>query len=41
MGHVKWEDLVKLTHAQQLEKVGWCICEGTNGEGQLAEDCPK
>ena len=37
----EWEERVGLTHAEQKEKFGWCICEGTNGEGQLAEDCPK
>ena len=36
-----WQDMANLTHATQVERFGWCICEGTNGEGQLAEDCPK
>jgi len=36
-----WEERVELTHAEQLEKFGWCVCEGTDGEGQMAEDCPK
>lgn len=34
-------ELIELSHAQQVEKMGWCICEGTNGEGQLADDCPR
>ena len=34
-------ELIKLSHAQQVEKIGWCICEFTNGEGQLADDCPR
>ena len=37
---ISWEELANLTHATQVERFGWCICEGTNGEGQLAEDCP-
>ena len=37
----EWETRVNLTHAQQLDRYGWCVCEGTNGEGQLAEDCPR
>ena len=36
-----WQDMANLTHATQVERFGWCICEGTNGEGQLADDCPK
>lgn len=35
-----WETRVELSHAEQLEKFGWCVCEDTNGEGQMAEDCP-
>ena len=38
---ISWGKLAELTHATQVERFGWCICEGTNGEGQLAEDCPK
>ena len=34
-------ELIELSHAQRVEKMGWCICEGTNGEGQLADDCPR
>ncbi len=30
-----------MNHEAQMEKFGWCICEGTSGEGQLAEDCPE
>lgn len=37
----EWEERTGLTHAQQLDRYGWCVCEGTNGEGQMAEDCPK
>jgi hypothetical protein len=38
---ISWGELAELTHATQVERFGWCICEGTNGEGQLAEDCPR
>jgi hypothetical protein len=31
---------VELTHAAQVERFGWCICEDTDGQGQLAADCP-
>jgi len=30
---------VKMTHAQQLESFGWCICEG--GQGHISEGCPE
>jgi hypothetical protein len=38
---ISWGELAQLTHATQVKRFGWCICEGTNGEGQLADDCPK
>ena len=38
---ISWGELAELNHATQVERFGWCICEGTNGEGQLADDCPK
>ena len=38
---ILFEELIELSHAQRVEKMGWCICEGTNGEGQLADDCPN
>ena len=38
---ILFEELIELSHAQRVEKMGWCICEGTNGEGQLADDCPR
>ena len=37
----EWEERTGLSHAYQVERWGWCICEGTNGEGHLAEDCPR
>jgi hypothetical protein len=37
---ISWEELSQLTHATQVERFGWCICEDTDGEGHLADDCP-
>jgi hypothetical protein len=37
----EWEERTELTHAEQVDKFGWCVCEGTNGEGHLAKDCPN
>lgn len=37
---IEWQERVEFSHAEQLEKFGWCVCEDTNGEGQIAEDCP-
>ena len=37
---ISWSELAKLTHATQVERFGWCICEDPE-QGQLAEDCPK
>lgn len=37
---ISWGELAELTHATQVERFGWCICEDTDGQGQLADDCP-
>lgn len=37
---ISWEELANLTHATQVERFGWCICEDPE-QGQLAEDCPR
>jgi hypothetical protein len=29
---------VNMTHAEQLENFGWCICE--DNEGHISEGCP-
>jgi hypothetical protein len=34
---ISWGELAGLTHATQVERFGWCICE--DGEGDY-EDCP-
>lgn len=37
---ISWGELAELTHATQVERFGWCICEDPE-QGQLAEDCPR
>jgi hypothetical protein len=37
---ISWGELAELTHATQVERFGWCICEDTDGQGQLHDDCP-
>ena len=37
----EWEERTNLTHAQQVDRFGWCVCEGTEGEGHLSADCPR
>jgi hypothetical protein len=37
----EWDLRANLTHAQQLDQFGWCVCEGTNGDGQMSADCPR
>lgn len=36
-----WEEISNLNHKTQVELFGWCICEDTDGEGHLHEDCPR
>jgi hypothetical protein len=38
---ISWSELAELTHATQVEKFGWCMCEGTDGEGHVFDDCPR
>lgn len=38
---ISWGELAELTHATQVERFGWCICEDTEGEGHLHDDCPR
>ena len=37
---ISWGELAELTHATQVERFGWCICEDTDNQGQLHDDCP-
>jgi hypothetical protein len=30
---------VEMTHAQQVETFGWCMCE--DNEGHIADGCPE
>jgi hypothetical protein len=34
-----WSDLAELTHATQVEKFGWCMCEDAGTFNYT--DCPK
>lgn len=38
---LEYEIRTKLSHKMQMERFGWCMCEGTNGEGHMADDCPR
>lgn len=38
---MSWEEVSQLSHATQVARFGWCICEDTDGEGHLHEDCPR
>jgi len=33
----EYNERVELTHAQQVERFGWCLCDG---DGHIAEGCP-
>jgi hypothetical protein len=33
----EYYERVEMTHADQLDKFGWCICEGE--EGHISEGC--
>jgi hypothetical protein len=37
---LEYELRTQLSHANQVERFGWCMCEGTNGEGHIADGCP-
>lgn len=39
---ISWQELVELTHYEQIERFGWCACDGMrddDGESPF-EDCP-
>jgi hypothetical protein len=36
----EWQERTGLSHAYQVQRWGWCICEDANEKGQLAADCP-
>jgi hypothetical protein len=33
----EYELRTRLTHSEQVERFGWCICEG--GQGHISEGC--
>jgi hypothetical protein len=36
---ISWSELAELTHATQVERFGWCMCEGSGTFNYT--DCPK
>jgi hypothetical protein len=38
---MSWSELAELTHATQVERFNWCICEDNDGLENPYEDCPK
>ena len=38
---ISWSKLAELTHATQVERFNWCICEDNDGLENPYSDCPK
>jgi hypothetical protein len=38
---MSWSELADLTHATQVEKFNWCMCEDNEGNENPYNDCPK
>jgi hypothetical protein len=38
---LSWSELAQLTHATQVEKFNWCMCEDNDGQENPYPDCPK
>jgi hypothetical protein len=36
---ISWSELAELTHATQVERFGWCMCEDSGTFNYT--DCPK
>jgi hypothetical protein len=36
-----WSELAELTHATQVEKFNFCLCEDNEGQENPYADCPK
>jgi hypothetical protein len=36
-----WSELAELTHATQVERFNWCMCEDNEGNENPYSDCPK
>jgi hypothetical protein len=37
---ISWSELAELTHATQVEKFNFCICEDNEGNENPYKDCP-
>ena len=38
---ISWSELAELTHATQVERFGFCLCEDNEGQENPYADCPK
>jgi hypothetical protein len=38
---ISWAELAQLTHATQVERFNWCMCEDNEGNENPYNDCPK
>ena len=38
---MSWSELAQLTHATQVERFNWCMCEDNEGQENPYNDCPK
>jgi hypothetical protein len=38
---ISWGELAELTHATQVEKFNFCMCEDNEGQENPYTDCPK
>jgi hypothetical protein len=38
---ISWGELAELTHATQVERFGFCMCEDNEGNENPFSDCPK
>jgi hypothetical protein len=39
--NISWGELAELTHATQVERFNFCMCEDNEGRENPYEDCPK
>jgi hypothetical protein len=38
---ISWGELAELTHATQVARFNFCVCEDNEGQENPYEDCPK
>jgi hypothetical protein len=38
---LSWSEVINLTHAEHVERFGWCSCEDNEGQENPYDDCPK